>query len=517
MTGLEVWKSPSDDLFLYRVRVYVPDRPGSLAKIAGYFADYGINISYFYYNRSEHPNRVLVEGKSRDDIFKSLYQDLLGEGFFRESFQEDLQITSLDNILKVSVYLENKPGTLAKFAGILREHDANVTYMIYNEMISENRAEIAFYVKNPGEISELARELNDLGYHYNFEYSGVDEEESDRIIGLNLVEMFYFKLREILNDKEVDKIKELVNTSKRLSDALLRFNREAGRNLEAGQVFGNILALAISSRTKVGEAFHYKRLPSLPLGDVLLHSFRPPTGGNIYLLEYDGDLVMIDGSYGIYYDNVKSMLEENDLDPSRVDRIYLSHADADHAGLSGYFQEEYDSRVFMHPQAKNIIKEDNRAAGSKTPLLELNHYFTVLVNHFTECKFPKTWKTYKTRREEEIGGFPIIDNFKVGNVHFKVLESLGGHIPGQVFFLSEDAGLLFTADYLLYVPSLKGDEKRSLNIPRFLMTSTNANSMLFREEMQILEEAAKKIDEKTDRGLLILPGHGDYYPIRLTL
>ncbi|BAW31514.1 amino acid-binding ACT domain protein [Methanothermobacter sp. MT-2] len=503
-----------DGLFLCKVRVYVPDRPGSLAKIAGYFADYNINISYFYYNRSEHPNRVLVEGKSGDNIFRSLYQDLLGEGFFRELFQEDLQITTPDNILKVSAYLENKPGTLADFASILKGYDANVTYMVYNEMISENRAEIAFYVEDPREISELARELNDLGYHYNLEYSGADEE-SDRIIGLNLVEMFYFKLREILDDKEVDKIKELVNTSKRLSDTLLRFNREAGRNLEAGQVFGNILALAISSRTKMGGAFQYRRLPSLPVGDVLLHAFRPPTGGNIYLLECDGDLVMIDGSYGIYYDNVKVMLDENGLDPSRVDRIYISHADADHAGLSGYFQGEYGSKVFMHPSAKNIIMEDNRAAGSKTPLLELNHYFTVLVNHFTECKFPETWQAYKTKKEGEIGEFPIIDDFKVGDLHFKVLESLGGHIPGQVFFLSEDAGLLFTADYLLYVPSLEGDERRFLNIQRFLMTSTNANSMLFHEEMRKLEEVAKKIDEKTDRGLLILPGHGDYYPIRL--
>lgn len=511
---LEVWRSLDNDLFLCRVKVYVPDKPGSLAKIASYFADYGINISYFYYNRSEHPNRVLVEGKSEDNIFKPLYKDLSREGFFRELYEEDLQITNLDNILKVSVYLENKPGTLADFARILKGHDANVTYMVYNEMISENRAEIAFYVKDPGEISELARELNDLGYHYNFEYSGIDKEESDRIIGLNLVEMFYFKLREILDDKEVDKIKKLVNTSKKLSDTLLKFNREAGRNLEAGQVFGNILALAISSRTKMGDSFHYKRLPSLPVGDILLHAFRPPTGGNIYLLEYDDDLVMIDGSYGIYYDNVKVMLEENGLDPSMINRIYLSHADADHAGLSGYFQEEYGAKVFMHPSAKDIIKEDNRAAGSNTPLLELNHYFTILVNHFTECKFPKTWQAYKTKKEGEIGEFPIIDNFKVGDLHFKVLESLGGHIPGQVFFLSEDAGLLFTADYLLYVPSLEGDERRFLNIPRFLMTSTNANSMLFHEEMQKLEELAKKID-KTDRGLLILPGHGDYYPIRL--
>ncbi|MDI9624721.1 MAG: ACT domain-containing protein [Methanothermobacter sp.] len=512
MAEFEVWKSLHNTLFLGRVKVYVPDRPGSLARIAGYFADYGINISYFYYNRSEHPNRVLVEGKSREDVFQSLYNDLLREGFLGEFFEEDLQIMEPGNVLKVSVYLENKPGTLRDLARLLEKYNANVTYMIYNEMISENKAEMAFYVEDPRQIQELAKELNKLGYHYNLEYTGADEEKTNTMIGLNLIERFFLKLKEILDDEELAEVKRLVNTSRRLSDTLIGFNREAGRNLEAGQVLGNILAFAISSRRHRGDAFFYRRLPSLPLGDVLLHVFKPPTGGNIYLLEGD-DLVMVDGSYGIYYNEVKGMLVENGLDPSRIGRVYLSHADADHAGLSGYFHEEYGSEVFLHPRAEDIIVGENRAAGSKTPLMELNHYFTILVNHFTECKFPEKWQPYKTNKKGEIGAFPIIDHFNVGNLEFKVLESLGGHIPGQVFFLSEEAGVLFSGDYLLYVPSLDDEEKKFLNIPRFLMTSTNANSMLFKEEMEALKEVAKEIDEKVS--LIVLPGHGDYYPIKL--
>ncbi|BDH79589.1 MAG TPA: ACT domain-containing protein [Methanothermobacter sp.] len=510
MGEFEAWTS-DDGLFLYRLRVYVPDRPGSLARIAGYFADHGVNISYFYYNRSEHPNRVIVEGKSRVDVLH--YDDLVQEGFFRELFEENLEIMKLDNILKVSVYLENKPGTLADFARVLGEYGVNVTYMAYNELISENKAEMAFYVKDSKQIQELARKLNELGYHYNLEYTGADEEKTNMMIGLNLIERFFLKLRELLDDEEVNKVKELVNTSKRLSDTLIGFNREAGRNLEAGQVLGNILAFAISSRNRVGERFHYRRLPSLPLGKVLLHVFKPPTGGNIYLLEAD-ELVMIDGTYGIYYNDVKKMLKENNIDPSQITRIYLSHADADHAGLSGYFYEEYGTRVFMHPEAKDIIRLENRAAGSKTPLMELNHYFTILVNHFTECKFPKDWQPYKTKKKAKIGAFPTIDQFSVGDLEFKVLESLGGHVPGQVFFLSEEAGVLFSGDYLLYVPSLGDEEKKFLNIPRFLMTSTNANSMLFKEEMEALKEVGEGIDRN---GLIVLPGHGDYYPIRLIL
>lgn len=50
------------------------------------------------------------------------------------------------------------------------------------------------------------------------------------------------------------------------------------------------------------------------------------------------------------------------------------------------------------------------------------------------------------------------------------------------------------------------------------MTSTNKNSKIFRNEMKLLKNYAQKLDShlaKTGKGLLILPGHGDYYPFRL--
>lgn len=113
----EVWRSQRNDYFLCKTKIYVPDKPGSLSKLAGYFAQCGINITYFYYNRSEHPNLVLIEGKhTEEDALNNLYNMLNKERFFDEIYEEDLEITNLNNILKISVYLEHKPGSLHKFA-----------------------------------------------------------------------------------------------------------------------------------------------------------------------------------------------------------------------------------------------------------------------------------------------------------------------------------------------------------------------------------------------------------------
>ena len=52
------------------------------------------------------------------------------------------------------------------------------------------------------------------------------------------------------------------------------------------------------------------------------------------------------------------------------------------------------------------------------------------------------------------------------------------------------------------------------------MTSTNVNSLLFREEMKALKNLALFLDEELqekDKGLFIFPGHGDYYPARLLI
>jgi len=95
----------------------------------------------------------------------------------------------------------------------------------------------------------------------------------------------------------------------------------------------------------------------------------------------------------------------------------------------------------MHETSKEIIDNENRAFGAITPLVELNHYFTILVHELTECKFPKYWKAFERKTKEKIKDFKVIDYFNIGSFKFKVIESLGGHVPGQVFFLSDSAGL----------------------------------------------------------------------------
>jgi hypothetical protein len=81
------------------------------------------------------------------------------------------------------------------------------------------------------------------------------------------------------------------------------------------------------------------------------------------------------------------------------------------------------------------------------------------------------------------GAFKVIDRFLIGDLQFEVLESRGGHVPGNVFFLNREYGLLFTADYLLNIKSLTEEDRNALNVYKYLLISPNSNGPLFKEEM----------------------------------
>ena len=519
-TVLRLYRASDGSHWLGKLVLYVPDEPGTLATLAGLFGSYGINIILFHYNRSEHPNRVILELTCPGQIeFESVANELHSRHLSDEAFTYpslDLELTDTRNILRMDVRLENRPGTLGKFAAILRHHGANVIQMEYNEAVSPESAQFSIATRNLGEIDALLRDINEGGYIYSLIYKGAAEKEVEDIIGLNLTERFFFKIKKLLPSEDFESLVQLVNSSKHLSDTLGRFTREAGKDLEAGAVFTNVLAFASASVAKSGSGFTYTKLAPLARNGLNLYGFRMPTGGNVYVMESAGRLVMVDGSYGLYYSNVKAMLRENGLDPAGIERIYLSHADADHAGMSGHFAREFGSKVFLHAASKDVIDNENRAWGSSTPFITLNGFYTVLTNRFTMASYPEEWVPFGSLRKGNMGGFPIIDSFMVGDSQFLVLESLGGHVPGQTIFVSPDTGLIFTADYLLNLNSLSPEERKVLDYPKFMMVSTNVDSALFRREMEMLSSIAREIDVHVrSRGYraLIIPGHGSIYEL----
>jgi glyoxylase-like metal-dependent hydrolase (beta-lactamase superfamily II)/uncharacterized protein with ACT and thioredoxin-like domain len=506
-------------LLVLKFRVFLEDRPGSLADFASYIAGSNGNISFFHYDRSLHSNRVVVEVQisSRDDLLRiadSLRQrpSLLEE---TRIVKDDVRITSLGNILEIKVRLENKPGTLAAFANLLKAHQANVLYMLYDEDIDTESADIAMATKDIEEVDSLLDAVNKAGYYYRVLYRGADEKEVEHIIGLKLVEKFFLKLKKLLVHEDFDELRSIVDSSQDMQADLVQFYEESGKYLESGDVFEKILALASQSRSRIGKRFSAVEMPPVQVNEnVRLYSFRLPTSENIYLFHHGQEITMVDAGFGVYYEDIKKLLREKSLEPSQVRRIFLTHPDADHAGTAEYFADEFGTKVFLHPGCKGVIKSRNRAYGLTGRLANLNKYYTRLINTFTGSRFHKNITYLILTDHGRIGEFNIVNIFYIGDLKFEALESHGGHIPGHVFFLNREHGLLFTSDFLINVQSLSSEERNILGVYRYLLTNPNSDNQIYNQEIEALKEVIRKLNgelKSKNRRVTILPGHGEYY------
>lgn len=504
---------------LAKFRVYLPDRPGSLADFASVIADSTGNIAFFHYDRSIDGSRVAVEVQLGDEAaIRPLVAALREKQFSFEnlrSAQDEVAITSIENILEIKVRLVDKPGTLAAFARLLAQHNANVIYMLYDEGIDPGSADIALVTKDPREINTLMGAMNVLDYHYRVIYRGSDEQAAERIIGLNMIERFFHRLQRLLPSSDVAEIKSLVESSRDLQQDLAQFATEAGKNLEAGDVFETVLTFASRSRSKTRDKFSVAEMRPLRFpGNVELLGFRLPTSENFYLFRSGNELTMIDAGHGVYYEDIKRLLFSRGLDPAKVTRMYVTHPDTDHVGTAGYFEQEFGTAVYMHAGSVDVIRNMNRAHGAVGNLLSLNKYYTRLSIRFTECRFPSHPHYFHRASDKSIAAFKAIDTFSIGPLAFDVLESHGGHTPGLVFFLNREFGLLFTSDYLLNLASLTTEDKENLGIYRYLLTNPNSDSRVYKTETMALKELIAMVDnEVRPRGVnaIIFPGHGLYY------
>jgi glyoxylase-like metal-dependent hydrolase (beta-lactamase superfamily II) len=217
---------------------------------------------------------------------------------------------------------------------------------------------------------------------------------------------------------------------------------------------------------------------------------------------------MIETGYGIYHEDAVRMFKHYGLgDLTRLRRIYITHADADHCGAGGLF----DAAAFMHPWSLEIIRQANRAYGSRSEASILEEVYTTIINLFSRFNPPEDPVLFSGERLGARSIFPVIDRFRVHDLEFEVLESLGGHMHGQVYFFCPEHGIIFTADTLINFGSLDEDRKRYNSIADFLVTSVNVDSERARQERRALIDLVREMDgilAPRGRRCLIAGGHG---------
>lgn len=144
----------------------------------------------------------------------------------------------------------------------------------------------------------------------------------------------------------------------------------------------------------------------------------------IYLIDFVGDLVLIDAGAGRSFSQIVRNIEMLGLNPANIHHLILTHCHIDHVGSAPFFKKQYGTKILIHEfDAQAVEKGDSRKTAA-------NWYGTT---------FPPTRVDQKIKGEHEI--------LKFGQEEIHCLHT-PGHTPGSISLYLDRTGkrVLFGQD-----------------------------------------------------------------------
>jgi len=471
---------------------HMPDTPGSLHRAAKIIMQYDGNINRIQFDRRIDPGTVFYEVTATDEAYAAITRDLAAIGYLQTSLKP------LD-FLKITVDMPHKPGALHELLNYITGAGANITFIDFDDKGRHpHRLTISL---NAGDSVAVKTLLDQLKSRYRLEileYDRTGKHLDDTVFYIRFAQ----SVRELIGDSGDEFLLSFLADTNHVAQALM------DKGCDPHQVFGSVLQTGRSMAATTGSRF-YADVQQFPVtGTVTLSCFQPPCGGSLYLLHTEDEILMIDTGYGIYHDDMMAMLARYGLgDLRKLNRIVVTHADADHAGASGFFSVP----VLMHEGTQRIIETNDRSYGQQNELSALNAFYTRMVNLFSHYRTPKEIRPFGQPDGTKRGIFPVIGTITFAGITLEVLDGLGGHCHGQVFLHSREHGLLFTADSVINFASMTKERAEYSSLAAFLIGSVNVDSDHAKEERTALLALAAETDaaiKESGRQCLICCGHG---------
>ena len=144
----------------------------------------------------------------------------------------------------------------------------------------------------------------------------------------------------------------------------------------------------------------------------------------VYLIDFAGDLVMIDAGAGRSSTQIVRIMEMLSLNPAHLSHVILTHCHIDHIGGAPFFRERYGTKILIH-------ELDSKA-------LETGDSIKTAANWYGTT-FPPTKVDQKLNSAHEI--------LKFGEEELHCLHT-PGHTPGSISIYLDRAGkrILFGQD-----------------------------------------------------------------------
>jgi glyoxylase-like metal-dependent hydrolase (beta-lactamase superfamily II) len=155
-----------------------------------------------------------------------------------------------------------------------------------------------------------------------------------------------------------------------------------------------------------------------------------------FVIDFSGELVMIDTGAGRSARTVVRNIEGAGLDPKRISTVILTHCHIDHIGAAPWFRENFGCKLAAHDKDADAIEEGD-------PIMTAANWY--------ETHFPPTPVDIRFKADHEI--------LRFGSEELHLLHT-PGHTPGSMAIYLDRGGkrVLFGQDiHGPFLPSFKSD------------------------------------------------------------
>ena len=222
---------------------------------------------------------------------------------------------------------------------------------------------------------------------------------------------------------------------------------------------------------------------------------------NIYLLQGDGNYLLIDAGFGSEkaLNALQQQLSEISVDLNKISRIIITHSHGDHIGLAGKIRELSGAKIALH-----TIEATPRPPTHENPVARWSgDWFKesgVPDESTTDPGFPGGMRRLPSMPEPDM----LLEDGQIISFYGNNLQVIWtpGHSPGHICLYNAQRKILFSADHVLPVttpnislrPGMKGnplsDYLRSLNRVRELEVE-----LVLPAHEQIFTDLRSRVDE----------------------
>jgi glyoxylase-like metal-dependent hydrolase (beta-lactamase superfamily II)/predicted amino acid-binding ACT domain protein len=469
----------------------MPDKTGAFLLASRIISNHHGNITRVSYNKAIDLHTLFIDVEADDAGLAEIANELQSIGYLPQSIAET-------RVIVVDIKIPDQPGAVLPVLKVLARYDINISYLNSSSNNTPyQHFKMGLLIENPTLISMLLQDISEI-----YQIDVVDYDDSQKILDNTI---FYIRLANEMQKRlglSTEKTMEFISESNRILQVL----QENGEN--PTKVFDYIRRFAYFINQHRGSNFKAD-LQKVQINEtVTLYNIKPPCGSNTYILATTDELVMIDTGYAIYANEMFAIFYQlfPDWDQLRK-RVYITHADVDHCGLLSKLN---DVKIGLNQKSADSLYRQSIGIPDNRETYDCSFGYSklsrIISGYIPPSREQFTIIDHNTPKEHHdlihIGDFPVAD------LNFEVWEGCGGHLEGEMVFICQTSGIVFTGDLLVNIRGFSPEQAEFNSLAPYLMTSVNVNSQkatLMRYEIIHLIEI---IEKRIRKPCLICGGHG---------